>query len=1231
MNPTESDRNNPSDAAARRVESLAQAGGTSRAERWLRSLVQNSSDIIAIYEDDGTVRYMSSSVERILGYKPEELVGTSAFNHVHPEDVESASRSLYEALENGGVMPPVELRIQAADGSWRHLEMLLNNLLDDPDVGGIVANSRDITGRKEAYERLADSERRFSTVVSNAHAYIYRCRNEPGLPHEFASDYAVELTGYPPEDLLVGGKVRFGDLIVEEDRDKVWWEIHKALPQRRAFQVRYAIRRRDGEVRYLEDHGQGVYDEDGEVVALEGLIYDVTGLVRAEARLRESEERYRTLVEQIPAVTYIDRADGSDEPLYTSPQIEEMLGYTPEEWLEGRLWPERLHPDDRERVLDADERFESGDEPFSEEYRLLAKDGRVVWVREEAVLVRNEESEPLFWQGVIFDITERKEAEEAIERLAHRNQLILNSAGEGIYGLDREGRTTFVNPAAAALTGYEPDELVGEHQHDIVHHSRPDGTAYPKEECPIYSVLRDGEVQRVDDEVFWRKDGTSFPVEYTSTPIQEDGEVVGAVVTFTDVTERKRAEEALKESEERYRALMEQSVEAIYLYDAETKRVLESNAAFRRMMGYSEDELLGMQIYDFIDHDKENIDANIRRSLKEKRRYIGERRYRCKDGSVIVVDTSASVISYDGRTALCAVVRDITERKEAEEAVRRSKASLAESQRISHLGTWEWDVVTGEVLWSDETFRIYGFEPNAFVPTFEKLVEVVHPDDLSLLKAAIDDAFAGIRPYNFEHRIVRPSGGVRWVHRQAEVVRGEGGEPLRMIGTVHDITERKALEERLEYQAYHDSLTDMPNRHLFVDRLGQALRRTRRKKGHQVAVLFMDLDDFKAINDSLGHEMGDLLLVVVAERLRRCLRPEDTLARFGGDEFVVLIEDVEDPQGAVRLAERIVESFRQPFVVAERELFLRASIGIALGAARTKSAEDLLRDADTAMYEAKEEGLRYRIFDPAMYERAVGRLEMENKLRRAIEADQFVVHYQPIASLQTGEVRGVEALVRWNHPERGLLDPWEFMAVAEQSGIVVPMGEEVLQEACRQAKEWQEEHPRIPPLVMSVNLSAKQLQRPDIAQIVERVLKKTGLEARYLRLDITETVYIQVLEGNTQALDELTRMGVYISIDDFGMGYSSLAYLKRLPANALKVDKSFVKRLGEDVEDTAIVRMVIELAHTLGMEAIAEGVETWAQAALLEEMGCDLAQGFHFSEPLPPEAATNFLAEERTS
>ena len=914
---------------------------------------------------------------------------------------------------------------------------------------------------------------------------------DPDGTLSYASPAFDRILGYDSEEAI--GTMNVLDYVHPDDLPQGQEEREKALSAGgiATNKAEYRFLHKDGSWRWMES--MGTYPVDDPAVG--GVVVtsrDITERKEAERRLREAEERYRTLVETVPAVTYTDRAVGTypDLAVYTSPQIEELVGYSLQEWLDPErvLWEERLHPEDRTWVLSADEHSRSSGEPFSEEYRLLAKDGSVVWVRDEAVLLRNEAGEPLYWQGVLVDVTDRKEAEEA-----------------------------------------------------------------------------------------------------------------------------------LRESEERYRTLMEQSVEPIYLYDAETKQVLESNAAFRSLMGFSEEELLGMRIYDFIDHDRDNIDQHVRRSFKEKRRHIGERRFRRKDGSVILVDTSSSVVYYGGRTALCAISRDITESKQAEEAVRRSEARLAEAQRLARLGGWEWDVQTDEISWSDEVYRIYGLAPQSVVPSLRRFMEVVHPDDRRLIEGVIDGALNAQRPYDLEHRIIRPDGEVRWVHRRAEVVRGEGGEPLRMVGTVHDITERKALEERLEHQAFHDLLTDLPNRRLFVERLGQALRRTKRRGKRRVAVLFMDIDDFKTINDSLGHEAGDVLLVVVAERLRSCLRPEDTLARFGGDEFVVLIEDIESPEDAVRVTERIVESLREPFVTEGRELFLRTSIGVALGTARQNSAEDLLRNADTAMYEAKEAGLGYRMFDPAMYERIVGRLELENELRRAVQTDEFVVHYQPIMSLKTGEMWGVEALVRWSHPERGLLDPWEFMAVAEQSGIVVPMGEGVLEEACRQAKEWQEEHPHIPPLVISVNLSARQLQRPDIAQIVERVLKKSGLESRYLRLDITETVYIEALEGNTQALDELRSLGVCISIDDFGTGYSSLAYLKRLPANALKIDKSFVKGLGEDLEDTAIVGMVRELAHTLGMEAIAEGVESENQATLLKEMGCDMAQGYHFSMPLPPE------------
>jgi diguanylate cyclase (GGDEF)-like protein len=451
------------------------------------------------------------------------------------------------------------------------------------------------------------------------------------------------------------------------------------------------------------------------------------------------------------------------------------------------------------------------------------------------------------------------------------------------------------------------------------------------------------------------------------------------------------------------------------------------------------------------------------------------------------------------------------------------------------------------------------------------------------------------------------------------------GAPLYWQGILYDITERKEAEEWLEHRAFHDPLTDLPNRQLVLDRLGHALARTERRQSSGVAVLFLDLDRFKVINDSLGHEVGDGLLVVASERLKGCLRPEDTLARFGGDEFVVLVEDVERPEQAIQVAERLIECLEDPFVLEGRELFVSTSMGIAFGTSRTKSADELLRDADTAMYRAKYESLGYAVFDPDLYERAVRQLELENDLRRALEREELVLHYQPIFEFGSREVWGAEALVRWKHPERGLLGPAEFIALAEETGLIVPMGRWVLNEACRWTKELQQSHPRSAPLRVIVNFSAKQMQHPSCVEDIEEALRRSGLGAESLSLDITESAFIDALESNTLALQRIENLGVGICIDDFGTGYSSLSYLKRLPADVLKIDKSFVGGLGQNVEDTAIAGMVVELAHTLGMEVIAEGVETGEQVAFLEEMGCDMAQGYHFEWPLPAEAATEFL------
>jgi diguanylate cyclase (GGDEF)-like protein/PAS domain S-box-containing protein len=519
--------------------------------------------------------------------------------------------------------------------------------------------------------------------------------------------------------------------------------------------------------------------------------------------------------------------------------------------------------------------------------------------------------------------------------------------------------------------------------------------------------------------------------------------------------------------------------------------------------------------------------------------------------------------------------------------------------------------------------RVLGYRPEDLVG--KSAFDYIHPENIEFVSSLFAKALeiSGVRP-PLEFRV--RAGDGYWRH--VEVIcnnRFSDPDVQGMIVNARDVTERKRAEEQLRYQALHDLLTDLPNRRLFVHRLQQALRHTRRWPERQVAVLFMDLNNFKVINDSVGHETGDKLLVAVAQRLRGLLRPEDTLARFGGDEFTVLIEDIEDSAEAVRVAERIVEGFRERFVLEGQEFFAATSIGIACGSDSTTSPEELLRNADGAMYRAKESGpLGYEVFDESMHVQALERLELENDIRRALEAKEFVVHYQPIVDLRSGEVKGVEALVRWNHPERGLLNPEEFVPVAEEIGLIVPMGEAVLEEACRWGVRWQEEHPHLSPLLMNVNLSAKQLQRSDLITTLEGVLRRTGLDPACLTLDITETAYVKVLEGNTAVLNDVRRLGVKISIDDFGVGYSSLSYLKRLPVDILKLDKSFIEGLGEDLEDTAIVRMVIDLARTLGIEVVAEGVDSEV-VTILKEMGCGLAQGFYFSEPLPPEEVPRYL------
>ncbi|HVF02136.1 MAG TPA: EAL domain-containing protein, partial [Rubrobacteraceae bacterium] len=444
---------------------------------------------------------------------------------------------------------------------------------------------------------------------------------------------------------------------------------------------------------------------------------------------------------------------------------------------------------------------------------------------------------------------------------------------------------------------------------------------------------------------------------------------------------------------------------------------------------------------------------------------------------------------------------------------------------------------------------------------------------------------------------------------------------------LRDITERKGLEQRLMQQALHDPLTGLPNRTLFMNRLERSLARGRRRDS-RVAVLFMDLDNFKFVNDSLGHEAGDLLLVAVSKRVQPCLRSEDTIARLGGDEFAILIEDVKYTSEPAYVAERIVEELQAPFTLSGQLVVITPSIGITIGDSSQDPPEHLLREADLAMYRAKEDGkARHRMFDPIMEYETTERLKLENDLRRALQRDEFRVHYQPVVHLETRRIVGMEALVRWEHPERGVILPDEFVPLAEEIGLIIPIGRWVLCEACRQAHNWQKRYRIEPPLSMGVNLSTWQLRDSDLVEDVEGLLLDAGLDPEDLILEITESAVVGAEEHHQMGtLRRLQALGVRFALDDFGTGYSSLSYLKRLPVSLLKIDRSFVEKIGQDAEDEVLVSGIVYVASALGLSVVAEGVETPQQLARVKSLGCELGQGHYFSEPLSSEAAGELLA-----
>lgn len=582
--------------------------------------------------------------------------------------------------------------------------------------------------------------------------------------------------------------------------------------------------------------------------------------------------------------------------------------------------------------------------------------------------------------------------------------------------------------------------------------------------------------------------------------------------------------------------------------------------------------------------------------------------------------------------------------------IEKNRESLASAQRIAHMGGWEWRAESNRFFLSQELCDMFGLPEGDCEGSYERFMSYVDSEDRERIRQAVLAALRGVRPYDVHHWVKLPDGSERYVHAKAKVSFDAGGRALGMHGTIQDVTERRLAEQKIHSLAYYDSLTGLPNRVMFRDQLERAIALCVRER-QQLAVMFLDLDKFKHINDTLGHSVGDQLLAAAAERVVGCVRssemasravtglpaPQETqgvaagsplhAGRLGGDEFTLFLARVGEPQNAARVARRILAELARPFVLGQHEIAMTASIGIAVCPADGKGVEELLRNADVAMYHAKEQGRNnYQFYSRAMNAESFQKLSLESNLRKALARDEFVLYYQPLVSVASGAVVGADALIRWQHPEMGLVSPLEFIPLTEETGLIVPISEWVLDRACRQAADWQRVGAR--PMSISVNMSGVHLRQSAMPQTVARALNASGLDPRCLKLELTERVLMRETEATLVILRQLSDMGVRISVDDFGTGYSSFSCLCRFPLHTLKIDRSFVRDIPGHRDAAAIIKAIIAMGHSLKLNVVAEGVETHPQLEYLRELGCDEYQGNLFSAGVPAGQFEELLRRE---
>lgn len=961
-----------------------------------------------------------------------------------------------------------------------------------------------------------------------------------------------------------------------------------------------------------------LYDANESVYVMGGISTDITERKQVEEALCLSEERFRRALLDAPLPTILHTEDG--EVLLVNHVWSQITGYSLEEIPTLAAFLEKAYGDRKEqvqadiaRVLPLQHRTAMG------EYTVTTHSGETrIWDFYASPMGQLLDGRRLV-VAMAFDITERKQAEADLQKYKD----IFLFAQHGL-AISRGAVLESVNPAFAHLHGYTVEELLGKPILDL----------FP----PEYHAQTTALIQKLDESghltfesYHIRKDGTVFSVFLDITVVKDkQGNPLYRIVNLLDITERKQVEEAiLNLNQELQRQLAESKtlLEVIPIGigiaedpDCKTIRV---NSAFAQALGIPPTVNASLSAPEDERPNNFKLYHNGRQMAPEELplQYAAAHGLEVQDLEVDVVWEDGTVVTLlefatplfdenqQPRGSIGAFL-NITERKRAESAL-REQANLLELAYEAILVRDADNVIT---FWNRGAEQLYGWmRSQAIGQVSHTLLKTV----LSPSSPNLDEILRSTECWEGELTQTRSDETQIVVESRQVLVRDDLGRVKGILEVNRDITERKEAESQLQHNALHDALTGLPNRVLLMERVQAAIQRAKRKRNYHFALLFIDLDRFKYINDTLGHLVGDRLLIEVAARLQQCIRSSDTVARLGGDEFIILLDELPEEKEALKITERILEQLKVPLVIEGQQVSTSGSIGIVFNSELDQSGNELLRNADLAMYSAKEQGKsRYAIFNPTMHVRAHKLWELENNLRTAIDKKEFLLHYQPILCLTTQTLVGFEALIRWQHPDQGLISPIDFISVAEETGWIVPIGEWVLKESCRQLALWQRLYPQADRFFISVNLSNRQLELGNFISIIDNILQDTRLPAKSLKIEITETLLMKNLEAATVLLSQLKERSIGVSIDDFGTGYSSLSYLCHLPVNTLKIDRCFVAKIDDGKESLQVIQAIIGLARQLNINVIAEGIETQYHLNRLQEFGCEYGQGYFFSKPL---------------